>query len=232
MMRDLFSNPIPDPANTHISFRQWQIREGNVLYHSGTKPMSTTHLLAHLLRNHETASRLMEHFRNLSAIAEASIPELMQVKGVGKATAEAIQVAFELSRKLTQTNNEVRRTVHSPNDIYRLIKADFSRLKQEVLLVLLLNTKNIVEHIHTVFVGTLNCSLTHPREIFKTAIKHSAASVILAHNHPSGSCDPSSEDIHATKQLVKVGELVQIPVLDHIIVGDGDYLSMKELGLL
>ena len=85
----------------------------------------------------------MEHFRNLSAIADASIPELMQVKGVGKATAEAIQVAFELSRKLTQTNNEVRRTVHSPNDIYRLIKADFSQLKQEVLLVLLLNTKRI-----------------------------------------------------------------------------------------
>ncbi len=125
MMRDLFSNPIPDPANTHISFRQWQIREGNVLYRAGTPQMSNTHLLAHLLRNQRTAEQLMEHFGDLGAIAESSVNELKQVKGVGIAVAETIQVAFELSRRRSKSSNGKKPRIYGPKDVFELLREDF-----------------------------------------------------------------------------------------------------------
>lgn len=232
MMRDLFSNPIPDPANTRISFRQWQIREGHVLYRAGTPQMSNTHLLAHLLRNQRTAEQLMEHFGDLGAIAESSVNELKQVKGVGIAVAETIQVAFELSRRRSKSSNGKKPRIYCPKDVFELLREDFLGVKQEVLKVLLCDTKNQIEHIVTASIGTLNCSLIHPREIFKPAIRQSASSIILCHNHPSGVVDPSKEDIGATKQIAKVGELVQIPLLDHVIIGDESYVSMKEEGML
>ena len=105
-------------------------------------------------------------------------------------------------------------------------------LKQELLKVLLCDTKNQVEHVETVFVGSLNCSVIHPREIFKAAIRQSAASIILAHNHPSGDPQPSKEDIHATKQLREAADHIQIPILDHDIIGDGSYVSLKEERIL
>ena len=113
-----------------------------------------------------------------------------------------------------------------------MLREDFRGRKQEELKVLLCDTKNQVERIETVFVGTLNCSVIHPREIFKSAIRHSAASIILSHNHPSGDPQPSREDLRVSKQIVQVGELVQIPVLDHIIVGEEEFFSMKAEGLL
>ena len=232
---DLFGNLLPESQpqkQTCTPFRQWQLREGNVLYRAGTQHMSSTHLLAHLIRNQRLAEQLMEHFGDLVAVADASVVELKQVNGVGIATAETIKVAFELSRRLTQGTNGTKPRIYSPKDVYELLREEMIGLKQEILKVLLCDTKNQVEHVETVFVGSLNCSVIHPREIFKAAIRQSAASIIIAHNHPSGDPQPSKEDIHATKQLRKAGEHIQIPILDHVIIGDGSYVSLKEEGIL
>ena len=190
--------------------------------------MSSTHLLAHLIRNQRLAEQLMEHFGDLVAVADASVVELKQVNGVGVATAETIKVAFELSRRLTQGTNGTKPRIYSPKDVYELLREEMRGLKQELLKVLLCDTKNQVEHVETVFVGSLNCSVIHPREIFKAAIRQSAASIIISHNHPSGDPAPSNEDIRATKEIHKAGALLQIPLLDHVILGDGSYVSLKE----
>ena len=231
-MKSPFGNPFDEPNNISLSFRDWQIREGNVLYQSGVEHISNTHLLAHLIRDYTTAENLMEHFSDIATIVQASVKELCQVKGIGLATAETITVAFELSRRLSPVRNGHKPQITNPKEIYLLLNAEMSHLKQEVLKVLILDTKNRVEHIQTVFVGTLNCSITHPREIFKLAIRHSAASIILCHNHPSGDPRQSEEDIRATKQIAEAGELIQIPVLDHVIIGKESYISMKDEGLL
>ena len=118
--------------------------------------------------------------------------------------------------------------ISSPADIYRLCR-DMTGLVQERVDVLLLNTKNHVTARKTIFLGTLNASLMHPREVFAPAIEHRASDIVLVHNHPSGNPEASAEDIRATKELVKTGRLVQIPLLDHVIIGYG-YCSLKELG--
>ncbi len=107
-----------------------------------------------------------------------------------------------------------------------------NRLKQETLKLLVLNTKNRVTHIETVFKGSLNASVIHPREIYRVAIKHAACGIIVAHNHPSGDVQPSKEDTHSTKELAKVGRLMQIPLMDHVIIGGITFYSFKEEGIL
>ena len=228
----LFGNWHPEKLNEKLSFHDWQIREGDVLYRCGVSQMSTTNLLAHLVRNQKTAERVMERFGSLTAVAEASVTELKQVKGVGVAVAEMIQVACEFSRRIAQLAQVRRPEITHAREVYELLRDELIGLKQEVLKVLLLDTKNCVEHMETVFVGTLNCSLIHPREIFRLAIRQSACAIIIAHNHPSGVTMPSEEDIQVTKRIVQAGEHIQIQVLDHVIIGKEDYFSMKEEGLL
>jgi len=213
------------------SFRQWQLCEGDVLYRSGVQQLSNTHLLAHLLRDKGLAERLMEGFGGLNQIAESSIAELKQISGVGTATAERIQAAFELSRRL---NDSVyaRPRIGSPIEVYMLVRAEYQGQKQEILKALLLNTQNRILKIETISIGTLNFSVMHPREIYRVALHHNAASIILTHNHPSGSPEPSFEDIQATEQIVKAGKIIGLPLLDHVIIGNGDYVSLKEKGSL
>ncbi len=228
----LFGDWLPEKPNEKLSFHDWQIREGDVLYRCGVSQMSTTHLLAHLVRNQKTAERLLAHFGSLTTIAEASVAELKLVEGVGVAIAETIRVACEFSRRVAQLAQVKRPEVTHAREVYELLRDEMMGLKQEVLKVLLLDTKNRVEHVETVFVGTLNCSPIHPREIFRLAIRQSACAIIVAHNHPSGTTTPSNEDIRATKQIVQAGEHIQIQVLDHVIIGKEGYFSMKEEGLL
>jgi len=227
----LFGNWLPEKPNEKLSFHDWQIREGDVLYRCGVSQMSTTHLLAHLLRDQLLAERLLAHFGNLAAVSDASVVELRQIKGVGVSTAETIKVAFELSKRFLVRESVKKTQVYSPREIYLLLRDEMYGLQQEVLKALMLDTKNNITHIETVFVGALNCSFIHPREIFKVAIRQSAASVIICHNHPSGDPTPSKEDIQTTKEIVKAGDYIQIPVLDHVIIGDG-YVSLKEEGML
>jgi len=214
-----------------INFRTWQVREGNRLYHEGAQALSNTELLAHVIRDQSIAEKLMERFGCLSAIADASIDELKEVNGVGDALAEILQSGFEFGRRVLSERNGSDQ-IGSPGDVYRLVAEDMRMLLQEQLRVIILNTKNHVIKIETVFIGTLDAATVHPREIFKTAIRASATSIIIVHNHPSGVPEPSGSDTALTRQLKSAGELMQIPMLDHIIIGDGRYFSCKEEGMM
>ena len=162
---------------------------------------------------------------------DANAHELMEVNGIGEAKACIVLAAVELGRRIGQVRNPGRPMVSSPADVARLVRGRIAHLDRENFVVVLLNTKNEVIGTPLVSVGTLSASLVHPREVFKPAIRASAASVILAHNHPSGEVEPSREDREVTKRLKESAKILGIEVLDHVIVGDG-YYSMKEHGML
>jgi DNA repair protein RadC len=178
-----------------------------------------------------TAQRLLSKFENLKGIAEASVEELSQVKGIGIAKAAQIKAAFELASRLegsAQTRDKT--VVKTPEDVMGLVGRRLRAKKKEHFLALLLDTRNQLIKIAEISVGSLDSSIVHPREVFKEAISASAAAVILAHNHPSGEAEASQDDIKLTKRLAEAGELVGIEVLDHIIVGDKKFLSLKREG--
>ena len=139
--------------------------------------------------------------------------------------------AVEFGKRLGRVRNPGRPVISSPADVDGLLRARIANHDRENFVAVLLNTKNEVIGFPTISVGTLSASLVHPREVFKPAIRASAASVVLAHNHPSGKVDPSREDREVTKRLVSAAEIIGIEVLDHVILGDG-YFSMKEQGML
>jgi DNA repair protein RadC len=175
-----------------------------------------------------TAQRLLSHFGDLKGIAGASVEELSQVKGIGLAKAAQIKAAFELSRRLEgYPQAEDRPVVKTPEDVASLVGGRLRSKKKEHFLALLLDTRNRLIKVAEIAIGSLDASIVHPREVFKEAISASAASVIFAHNHPSGITEASEDDIRLTKRLVKAGEIVGIDVLDHIIIGDKNYLSLK-----
>jgi len=179
-----------------------------------------------------TAQRLLSRFGNLNRIANASVEELTEINGIGPAKAAQIKAAVELSKRLESPVQEGEKPVlKSPVDVVKLIKMKLKGKKKEHFLVLCLDNRNHLINCKSVSVGSLDTSVVHPREVFKEAITASAASVIFAHNHPSGDPEPSEEDIELTKRLVKAGEIIGIDVLDHIIVCDKGYLSLKAKNL-
>jgi len=205
----------------------------------GPRELTAAELLAIILRTGtrtETAvalaQRLLNEFGGLQELKKSSIDELSAVKGIGLAKAAQIKAALELANRLAGLQTEVRQTIHRPEDAANLLMTEMRWLQQEYFRILLLNTKHHVLGAPTVFVGSLNTSVVHPREIFKEAIRHSAAAVILVHNHPSGDPAPSAEDIAVSKRLAEAGKLMDIAVLDHIIIGDGRYVSLKDQGIL
>jgi DNA repair protein RadC len=179
-----------------------------------------------------TAQRLLSQFGNLKGIADASVEELSQVRGIGIAKAAQIKAAFELSSRLdgySQAGDKP--VVKTPEDVNILVKARLRGKKKEYFLALLLDTRNQLIKVSEIAVGSLDTSIVHPREVFKEAISASAAAVVFVHNHPSGDATASEDDIKLTKRLAEAGELVGIEVLDHIIVGDKKFLSLKREGL-
>ena len=157
--------------------------------------------------------------------------DLLGLHGIGEAKACIILAAVELGRRIGQVRNPGRPMISSPADVDRLLRGRIANLDRENFVAVLLNTKNEVIENPTVSIGTLSTSLVHPREVFKPAVRASAASVILAHNHPSGKVEPSQEDREVTRRIGEAAEVLGIEVLDHVIVGDG-YYSMKEHGML
>lgn len=180
-----------------------------------------------------TAQRLLSEFGSLKGIANATISELSEVKGIGVAKAAQIKASFELSRRIEESSLYEKRgkMVKTPEDAVNLVKGRLKGKKKEHFLVLLLDTRNQLIATSRVSIGSLDTNIVHPREVFKEAISASASSCIFAHNHPSGDPTPSEDDIELTKRLVKTGEIVGIDVLDHIIVTDKDFISLKEGGL-
>ena len=154
------------------------------------------------------------------------------MKGIGLAKAAQIKAAFELANRLEgYTESGEKPLVKTPEDALTLVRSRFKSKQKEYFLALFLDTRNQLIKMSEISVGSLDTSIVHPREVFKEAISASAASVIFVHNHPSGNTDASEDDIKLTKRLADAGEIMGIDVLDHIIVGDRGYLSLKREGL-
>ena len=199
----------------------------------GASALSNAELLAIILRTgaHKEsvlmmASRLLSSYRGLVGLARVSFGELCNEKGLGEAKA-----ALELGRCLSSTQPEERAVVRSPEDIANLLLSEMGLLEQEHLRMVLLNQRNQVLAVPEVYRGSVNTSLIRIAEVFREAIRQNCPAVVLVHNHPSGDPTPSADDIAMTKQAVEAGKLLDIEVLDHVVIGQGRYLSLKEQGL-
>jgi DNA repair protein RadC len=215
------------------------------LVERGAEALKTSELLAILLRTGtqgrpvlDLAEFLLQHFGSLEALSRAPIGELTRVKGVGQAKAIELKAAFALAARMTRTEAESR-AIETAEDIARLLGDEMRLLDYESVRIVCLNTKHKVLAVEEVTRGTLNESLFHPREAFRPALARQAHAVILVHNHPSGDPHPSSADLQVTRQMKQAGELLQIALLDHVILGapqpNGDgrnYFSFKDGGLL
>nr|WP_269749132.1 DNA repair protein RadC [Halobacillus mangrovi] len=193
-----------------------------ILLGSGTKQESVM----------ELAQRLLIHFEGISLLKDATIEELTAIRGIGTAKAVLILSAIELGKRMQKMKPVERYMIRSPEDGADFIMEEMRHLKQEHFICLFLNTKNQVLHRQTIFIGSLNASIVHPREVFKEAVKRSAASIICAHNHPSGDPTPSQEDIQVTRRLQECGKMIGIELLDHLVIGDRKFISLKEKGYL
>ena len=179
-----------------------------------------------------TAQQLLSRFGDLQSIANSSLEELCQVKGIGLAKASQITAAFELGRRLETYPEKGKAIVRSPENVLNEVRSKLKGRKKEHFLTLFLDTRNQVLGVASVSVGSLDSSLAHPREVFKEAISANAASVIFVHNHPSGDPQPSEDDIKLTRRLVEAGNIVGIEVLDHVIVADKAFASLKGMKLI
>jgi len=177
----------------------------------------------------QLAQELVAFFGTLENLSEATVAELCQIKGIGPAKAIQLRAAFQLGVRLSRELVPERMQISHPLHAYQLVKHRLEKEKREHLLAILLDTKGFVITQHIVSIGTLTQSLVHPREVFHPAIRHQAASIILAHNHPSGDPALSKEDVRITEKLIEVGNLMGIPVRDHIIVGKGCYISLIDV---
>lgn len=201
--------------------------------------MSSAELLAVLLRTGtrqdsagDLAARLLAGFGSLEALSRARPDELARLAGIGPAKACAVVAAFELGRRVHAAPPAQRPAIRTPADVAALVAAQMRFLDREHFRAVLLNTRHEVVGIATVAVGGLDSAPIHPREVFKDAIRRSAAAIILVHNHPSGTPDPSADDLRITARLQAAGRVVGIEVLDHIIIGDGRFVSLRERGAL
>lgn len=204
----------------------------------GKRYMSTSELIAIIIRVGtkeknvlELAKDVLNKIERIDVFKEITLHELMKIRGVGKVKALEILAAIELGYRIYESKglNKVER-VTDPKSVYHYIKDEIYGLKQEHFIVIFLNVKNEIIMHKTLFVGTLNQTIIHPREIFKYAVKCSAASIILVHNHPSGNTNPSKDDIVMTKKIDELGRMMDIKVVDHIVVSDISYTSMKVEG--
>ncbi|WP_339172196.1 DNA repair protein RadC [Solibacillus sp. FSL R5-0691] len=207
------------------------------LIRQGAKSLSNQELIAILLGTGTkresvltVANRVLINFEKLHNLKHATLEEMTEIKGIGEAKAVLLLAAIELGRRLASKDLEERFTIRSPEDAATFLMQDMTSLQQEHFVCLFLNVKNQVLHKQTIFVGSLNASIVHPREIFREAVKRSAASIICSHNHPSGIPTPSPEDIDVTTRLYEAGKIVGVDLLDHVIIGDHQFISMKEKG--
>ncbi|CAM3083872.1 DNA repair protein RadC [Paenibacillus sediminis] len=205
----------------------------------GASALSHAELLAILLRTgtHQesavhVAHRILNQIGSIRGLVDLSIEELIQIKGIGTAKAVQLKAGIELGQRLARTRREEAKTIRSPHDAAEVLMEQLRYLKKEHFVCLFLNTKNHIIAQETLSIGSLNASIVHPREVFRAAIKCSSASVVCAHNHPSGDPAPSPEDIQLTRRLAEAGNIVGIDILDHIIIGDGGFVSLKEQGYL
>ena len=191
--------------------------------------LSVKELLAMTVKEN-LAEELLRKFGSLKNIVNAGVEELHEV-GVGYSTANRLKAILELSRRCASETN-VQGIIRTPKDVYDMFTHEMQWLDREVFRCLYLNTKNVVISSLIVSVGTLASCQVHPREVYKGAISRSAAGIIAVHNHPSGDPTPSQDDLMLTNRLKEAGELIGISLIDHLIIGNGRYVSLKERGQL
>ena len=204
-----------------------------------TSSIATHELIAIILRTGskqesviELSKRILYKYENLKELSNAQIKDLIKIKGIGTSKAIELKAAFELGKRVLKENFNSSVKLHTPESIYLYLKDDLEMKNQEHFLALYLNTKGELVKKETLFIGSLNSSLIHPRELFKYAVINSAASIIVCHNHPSGDPTPSKHDIDITKLLHKNSIMMDIELLDHIIIGKDRYYSFKEKGII
>jgi DNA repair protein RadC len=226
---------------------EYQLKMGDVpkserprerLKNYGAHALSNTELIAILLRVGikgenvaRLAERLLKQYDGLAGIARASIEDLKGIRGMGEAKAIHLKAALELGKRLVSISSDERPTIRSPADAANLVLPEMSTQEQEHMRVLLLDTRNRVLGIKTVYIGSLNTAVVRIGELFREAVRQNCASLIVAHNHPSGDPSPSPEDVRVTTELVKAGQLLDIEVLDHLVIGGQKFVSLKERGL-
>ncbi len=206
----------------------------------GAQALSNAELLALILRTGTTEETVIDvalkllkkSDGNLVSLFSSSLNELQETNGIGLAKAAQIQACFELGKRFATIKQNNGGVVRNDEDVAELLIPQMRFLDKEVFKVVMLDSRNKIIKIQDISVGTLNASLVHPREVFKVALKESAASIILVHNHPSGDPTPSTADIEMTKTLVSLGRVMDILVLDHIIIGGDQSVSLERQGII
>lgn len=237
--------PMPPPQTTpaenyHYTIQDLplDLRPRERLAYAGAGSLNNAELLAIILRTGQRgenvlrmSERILLHFGGMKGVAQATFEELCNVHGVGEAKAAQIQSALEFGKRLLVAAPTELPRISTPIDIANMLMLEMGLLEREELRVVLLDSRNHVIKIATVYHGSLNTAVVRVGEIFREAIRANSAAVILVHNHPSGDPRPSPEDTHTTRLVVEAGALLDIDVLDHLIIGDRCFMSMKEKGL-
>lgn len=215
-----------------------QSRPRERLEQYGEKALANHELLAILLRTGTKGTNvvtlalsMLNQFEDLYYLKTASCQELMTVAGIGRIKAIELKAAIELGLRISQASQIKIGQITSSTKAGEMLLLEMRGLQQEHLVVLYLNTKNEIIKKETIFIGGLNSSIAHPREIFRGAVRYSAARMIVGHNHPSGNPEPSEADIQFTRRMSECGELMGIDLLDHIIIGEQEFISLKEIGV-
>ncbi len=194
-----------------------------LLIHAGTKTKSAKEIAEEIIAKDP---------KGIKHLADCEMEELETIGGVGHAKAARILAAVQLGKRISSSTSTQDNYISSSDDASSVLMEDMRYLNKEYFKTLILNSKGKIITIDTISIGELNSAAVHPREVFNRAVKKSGAAIILAHNHPSGDPTPSQADIETTKRLIKVGNILGIPVLDHIIIGDGTYTSLRSNGLI
>lgn len=208
------------------------------LIKKGASTLTNSELLAIILRtgnkkeNVVSLSNKIFNKYNLKSLSRIELSELKKILGIGEVKASQIIACFELARRLKAFKKDKKPVIKNARDLVRIFTPEMSSLKKEHFKGIYLNSRKRILKEETIFVGSLNESVIHPREIFKIALSENAAAIILLHNHPSGDPTPSNFDIEVTKELIKAGNILGIEILDHVILGDNKYISFKEKNLL
>ncbi len=211
------------------------LRPRERLLYAGAASLNNAELLAIILRVGgrgenaiRMAERLLSEFDGVAGLAQAGFDELCLQRGIGEAKAAQIKAALELGKRLVAALPQDRVKIRCPEDVANLLMLEMGLLEQEHLRAVLVDTKNQVIRVANIYEGSLNAAIVRVGEVFKPAIRANCASIIIVHNHPSGDPTPSPEDVRVTEQIVEAGKLLDIPLLDHIIIGRSSFVSLKE----
>ncbi len=232
---------IREASYYHTKIKDWpqDERPREKLMNLGPEKLSDAELIAILLGSGtgkvtavDVAKRLLIEYKGLNLLSERSISDLKRMKGIGSVKAVKLMAAFEIGRRIASGGNIKKEKIVSPENVADYYIPLMKHLKKEVFKIVLLDSSNQIIKDVEISKGSLNANVVHPREVFKEAVSESAASIILIHNHPSGNAQPSEDDIAVTEKLVKAGKIMGILVCDHIIIGDGEYKSFANMGLI